>query len=374
MNNKERVLCAMSGGVDSSVAARLLLDAGYEVIGVTMALRANEDVPESCSEDILLQASPEARDARSVASTLGIEHVVVDYRDLFNNKVINPFCQAYLGGLTPNPCVECNKYLKFGALHDLRRQLNCDYLATGHYAQIRFNENTQTFELCKGLDPRKDQSYVLYHLQQDDLSHTLLPLGGLSKNDTRVLAEQAGFTNAQKEESQDICFIPDGDYASFIESYSKCNLAPGPIVDKQGTVLGNHKGLMHYTIGQRKGLGVAVGEPLFVIRKECESNTLVVGRESETGVCRIVADKVSIPSNDDFSKVISVEVKINYRARLRHGSAQINGSTLVIEFDEPIRGAAPGQAVVLYQGDRVVAGGTIVSYESAPPAKRVVCS
>lgn len=363
MKNKERVLCAMSGGVDSSVAARLLLDAGYEVIGATMVLHDENYHEDMLEEQDLLVLFPEARDARSVANTLGIEHVVVDYRDLFNSKVINPFCQAYLGGLTPNPCVECNKYLKFGALHDLRRKLDCDYLATGHYAQIRFNETTRTYELCKGLDPLKDQSYVLYHLQQDDLAHTLLPLGGLSKNETRVIAEQAGFTNAQKEESQDICFIPDGDYASFIESYSKCNPASGPIVDKQGIVLGSHKGLMHYTIGQRKGLGVAVGEPLFVIRKERESNTLVVGRESETGVCRIVADKVSIPSNDDFSKAISVEIKINYRARLRQGSAQINGSTLEIVFNEPIRGAAPGQAVVLYQGDRVVAGGTIVSYE-----------
>ncbi|MED9873399.1 MAG: tRNA 2-thiouridine(34) synthase MnmA [Eggerthellaceae bacterium] len=363
MNNKKRVLCAMSGGVDSSVAARLLLDAGYDVVGVTMILHDDGFCQEELQEKELLARFPEARDARSVANTLGIEHVVADYRDLFNNKVINPFCQAYLGGLTPNPCVECNKYLKFGALHDLRRQLNCDYLATGHYAQIRFNETTQTYELCKGLDPRKDQSYVLYHLNQDNLAHTLLPLGGLSKDETRLLAEQSGFSNAQKEESQDICFIPDGDYASFIESHARCNPTPGPIKDMQGTVLGNHRGLMHYTIGQRKGLGVAVGEPLFVIKKDCESNTLVVGRESETGISHIVADKVSMPSNDDFNEAVSVEIKINYRARLRQGSARICGDTLLIEFNEPIRGAAPGQAVVLYQGDRVVAGGTIVSYE-----------
>lgn len=363
MNDKKRVLCAMSGGVDSSVAARLLLDAGYDVVGVTMILHDDGFCQEEVQEKELLARFSEAQDARSVANTLGIDHVVVDYRDLFNIKVINPFCRAYLGGITPNPCVECNKYLKFGALHDLRHQLNCEYLAMGHYAQIRFNEITQIYELCKGLDSRKDQSYVLYHLNQDDLAHTLLPLGGLSKDETRLLAEQSGFSNAQKEESQDICFIPDGDYASFIESHARCNPTPGPIKDMQGTVLGNHRGLMHYTIGQRKGLGVAVGEPLFVIKKDCESNTLVVGRESETGISRIVADKVSMPSNDDFNEAVSVEIKINYRARLRQGSARICGDTLLIEFNEPIRGAAPGQAVVLYQGDRVVAGGTIVSYE-----------
>ena len=392
----KKVLCAMSGGVDSSVAARLLLNEGYAVIGVTMVLIPDNTLSENPSQDELYAYSPEAQDARAVARTLGIEHVVVDYRSLFSRQVIAPFCKAYLSGLTPNPCIECNKYLKFGALQVLRRTLECNFLATGHYAQIIYNEESQKFELHKGVDHSKDQSYVLYHVSQEDLAHTLLPLGSYTKNETRELAGEAHFNNANKPESQDICFIPDGDYAAFIERFlqqktrgasfeeeSRLKLAacaeescvgvgckqdseyaiePGPIVDTSGNQLGIHKGLLYYTIGQRKGLGIAVGEPLFVLNKDVEHNTLVVGRAEETGITHVVAVDCAFPSDDNFSVERSVQAKINYRARMRSATAWLDGEQLIIRFDEPIRGAAPGQAVVLYEGNRVVAGGTIAGF------------
>lgn len=365
ISSKKRVLCAMSGGVDSSVAARLLLEEGYEVIGVTMVLLRNNQVKENAEEDELLRAYPEANDARQIARDLGIEHVVIDYRRVFNDRVVVPFCNSYVCGLTPNPCIECNKYLKFDALHTLRKELSCDYLATGHYAQIIYNSDSDKYELHRGFDPKKDQSYVLYHVSQDDLAHTLFPLGSLSKEQTRMIAQQAHLKVAQKAESQDICFIPDGDYAGFIESYLNSNqtgsIKSGSIIDTQGNVLGKHNGLIHYTIGQRKGLGVAVGEPLFVLSKDSATNTLVVGRAAETGVSQLRANDVSFPSDDNLSSVSLVKAKVNYRAKLRDAKVHMQGDELVVDFLEPLRAAAPGQAVVLYVDDTVIAGGTITA-------------
>lgn len=364
--NKKRVLCAMSGGVDSSVAARLLLEEGYEVVGVTMLLLRNTQIKENAGEDELLRAYPEANDARQIARDLGIEHVVIDYRRVFNDRVVVPFCNSYVCGLTPNPCIECNKYLKFDALHTLRKELSCDYLATGHYAQIIYNNDSDKYELHRGFDPKKDQSYVLYHVSQDYLAHTLFPLGSLSKEQTRKYAQEAHLKVAQKAESQDICFIPDGDYAGFIEAHLDSDqtdsIKPGPIIDTQGNVLGKHNGLIHYTIGQRKGLGVAVGEPLFVLSKDSTTNTLFVGRAAETGVSQLRANNVSFPSDDDLSYESFAKVKINYRAKLRDAKVHMQGEELVVDFTEPISAVAPGQAVVLYKNDRVIAGGTITSF------------
>lgn len=346
---KQRILCAMSGGVDSSVTARLLLDQGYEVVGVTMLL----DAPSEAE-------SPEVRDAKGVAYTLGIDHICVDYRTLFEQRVKQPFCRAYCEGLTPNPCIECNKYLKFEALQKLRSEMGFDYVATGHYAQIRYSETYKRFELYRANDPGKDQSYVLYHLSQEYLAHTLFPLGGYTKAEVRILAQEAGFSNAQKAESQDICFIPSGDYATFIETYQGYTPQEGPIVTSDGKKLGTHKGLLHYTIGQRKGLGVAVGEPLFVLGKDIQTNALVVGRAEEANQSVVKANQVVFPSDDEITFDQVLQAKINYRARLRSAHVEFHESILTVQFDEPLRAAAPGQALVVYEGDRVVAGGTII--------------
>lgn len=354
---KKRVLCAMSGGVDSSVSALLLLEQGYDVLGVTMVLQDNALMDPGESNGALL--SPEVKDARSVCDRLGIEHLAVDYRELFREKVVEPFCSSYLAGRTPNPCIECNKYLKFAALQELRKDTGCDYVATGHYARIVWNEQTCLFDLRTAQDGSKDQSYVLYHVSQEHLAHTLLPLGGMTKTEVRARAQAAGFENAQKAESQDICFIPDGDYAAFIQGHRSCAFQPGSIVDENGQLLGEHKGLAYYTIGQRKGLGVAVGEPLFVLRKEADSNTLVVGRADATGITTLRAHDVSVHDDALYRGWVPVDAKINYRAKRRNARARVESGVLEVEFTEPVRSAAPGQAVVLYQQDRVVAGAVI---------------
>ena len=370
-NQAKRVLCAMSGGVDSSVTAKQLLDQGYEILGVTMLLLDTSTSGENIRYDAAglfvedaAGLSPEIDDAKAVAQRLGIEHKVVDYRKLFDERVVTPFCNAYRKGLTPNPCIECNKYLKFEALQALREHLGFDYVATGHYAQVCYNDAEERFELHRAKDPSKDQSYVLYHLSQDYLAHTLFPLGSLTKAEVRKLAEKACFTNAQKPESQDICFIPDGDYAHYIEQHQLYSPEPGPITDTQGKVLGEHSGLIHYTIGQRKGLGVAVGEPLFVLEKNTISNTLIVGRKEEAAITSLEAVDVVFPCGTSFESSLRVKAKVNYRAALRDVRAYTNPSGhLVVVFDEPIQSAAPGQAVVLYDDSyddaTVIAGGTI---------------
>lgn len=351
---KGRVLCAMSGGVDSSVSAKLLVDAGYEVLGVTMRLfdRRCPTGGEASS------AHDDAADARAVCDRLGIRHEIVDFADGFEENVVEPFCRAYLAGDTPNPCVDCNRTIKFGALEQLRVSLGFDYVATGHYVRLGIDEATGRHRLLRGRDPKKDQSYVLYHLSQERLAHVLFPVGELSKVDVRAVARETGLAVADKEESQDICFIPDGDYASFIER--RCgSFLPGPIVDEAGAVLGEHRGLARYTVGQRKGLGVAVGEPLFVLAKDVERNALVVGPASSTGVRTVVADGINVIAGERWSGAMRVTVKTNYRSALRAASAVFEGERLVVTLDEAVHAVAPGQAIVLYRGDEVVGGGTI---------------
>ena len=357
---QERVICAMSGGVDSSVAAKLLVDAGYDVMGVTMKLFDSDGVileggsRTCCSlEDV--------EDARAVAFSLGIPYHVFNYTDTFGTCVVDKFCQAYLEGRTPNPCIDCNRFLKFEALQRRRRELGFDYVATGHYARRAFDEETGRYLLLRGLDPKKDQSYVLYHLSQDNLKHMLFPVGELEKPQVRAVAHEAGLGNADKLESQDICFVPDGDYASFIEEHTGEEFVPGPIVDEAGNMLGTHNGLVHYTIGQRKGLGIAAGEPLFVLAKNADTNTLVVGPASSAGVTEVVADDVNLISVEQIDEPLEVEVKVNYRAVPRKALVHMEGEKLVARFDEPVRAVAPGQALVMYQGDVVVGGGTIES-------------
>lgn len=356
--SKGKVLCAMSGGVDSSVAAKLLVDAQYEVMGITMKLFDNDGViPDEGSRTCC--SLEDVEDARSVAFKLGIPYHVFNYTESFSSHVIDKFCESYLRGRTPNPCIDCNRYLKFNALQRRRAELGYDFVATGHYARREFDARSGRYLLKRGLDPKKDQSYVLYHLTQDQLAHMLFPVGELGKPQVRELAHEAGLVNADKLESQDICFVPDGDYASFIQEHTGKSFEPGPIVDETGKVLGMHSGLPRYTIGQRKGLGVAIGEPLFVLSKDASSNTITVGTAASAGFTRVFADDINLISVDSIDEPLRVQAKVNYRACPKSATAAMRDDMLVVEFDEPIRAVAPGQALVIYQGDVVVGGGTI---------------
>lgn len=362
MNNEtgKRVLMAMSGGVDSSVSALVLRDAGYEVTGVTLKLFDNAD---ACIErEDGCCSLKDAEDARQVCLSLGLEHFVYNFSRTFNADVIDRFCAGYLRGETPNPCIDCNRYVKFAALQQRRADLEFDYVATGHYARRRFNETTGRFELLRGLDENKDQSYVLFHLTQDTLAHMLFPLGDLTKPRVRELASEHGFINAQKAESQDICFVPDGDYASFIQKRTGEQFVEGEIVSRDGNVLGRHHGLIHYTIGQRKGIGVAAAEPLYVFGKDMQRNRLIVDT-AERATCRSVqVEDVNFVAREGLDEPARLAVKTHYRQKPLEALVSQTGETgICITFDGPQRACAPGQAAVVYDGDVVVCGGTIRS-------------
>lgn len=349
------VMAAMSGGVDSSVCALLLQEAGYAVRGATMVLR--DDQKSTCG------SSRDVEDAREVCRRLGIPHDAFDLRDRFDAAVVRPFCDAYLEGRTPNPCIACNRFLKFESLQQRRRELGFDYVATGHYARRRWDAATGRWQLLRACDPAKDQSYVLYHLTQDTLAHMLFPLGELTKGEVRELARARGFVTAAKPESQDICFVPDGDYAGFIEGRCGADTAfnPGEIVDREGRVLGEHAGLIRYTIGQRKGIGVAEREPLYVLGKDASANRLIVGFRDELLSSGAVARDVNLIGGDAWEAPREVQVKTHYRQRPVAATVEMSGDDeLTVVFDELQSSAAPGQSAVLYDGDEVLGGGTIV--------------
>ncbi len=353
---KGKVLMAMSGGVDSSTAAVKLLEEGYELIGVTMHLFCPDPDVEvkggtCCSLD-------DIADARNVAHSLGFEHYVLNFSEAFDKQVINRFCNAYEAGRTPNPCIDCNRYLKFAMLQQRRREFDCDYVATGHYAR-RVQLDDGSFALLRGADPVKDQSYVLYHVNQDTLAHMLFPLGDMTKTETRELATTNGLVNANKGESQDICFIPDGNYASFIEE--RLGVSPqGDIYDTLGELRGQHKGLIRYTIGQRKGLNLGGGyDPLYVVGKDAEHNTLLVGPKEALYSTRVVADDVNIISGMRWEGARPVQAKVGYRMKAADALASFDGEKLVVDFVEPVRAVSPGQSLVVYDGDLVVGGGAI---------------
>ena len=350
----KKAIVAMSGGVDSSVAALFMKEQGYECIGATMKLYDNEDIgidreKTCCSLD-------DIEDARAVAYKLGMPYYVFNFKDEFEHKVIDKFISTYEAGGTPNPCIDCNRYLKFEKLMKRMEELQYDCVVTGHYADIEYVNGR--YMLKKGKDLSKDQSYVLYSLTQYQHEHTVFPLGKYSKDEIREVAEKNGFINAKKRDSQDICFVPDGDYSKFIEQYKGKIYPSGNFVDKQGNVLGKHNGLIRYTIGQRKGLNIALGHPVYVISKDIESNTVVLGSNDELNKKSLVARDFNWIAQKPDEK-ISCCAKTRYNMREVPCVAYCNDDKVIVEFDEPVRAITPGQAVVLYDGDYVLGGGTI---------------
>ncbi|MBR1672340.1 MAG: tRNA 2-thiouridine(34) synthase MnmA [Fretibacterium sp.] len=354
-------LIAMSGGVDSSAAACLAVAEGYACVGATMRLFLNGDVGLSPSRPCCSQRDID--DAASVSALLGIPHEVLNCMVDFKLRVIDKFIRTYELGGTPNPCIDCNRYLKFEGLLSAARERGLDFIVTGHYARIE-RAASGRFLLKKAADSERDQSYVLYMLTQEQLAHTLFPLGGMTKAEVRALAEARGFVNAHKRDSQDICFVPDGDYAAFIERTTGRPSPPGDFVSPEGRVLGRHKGIIHYTIGQRRGLGVAGGARLYVSAINPAANTVTLCGEQGLFVRSVTAKDVNFISVPALDGPARVTAKVRYRQReVLATAAPVEGGKLRVMFDEPQRAPAIGQAVVLYDGDAVVAGGTIEGWD-----------
>ena len=354
-----KVMVGMSGGVDSSVAAKLMIDSGYDVTGVTLKLFDGGDI----SEDFRTCCSlSDVEDARSVCYRLGIDHFVFNFKEAFRKKVINQFTESYLNGKTPNPCIECNRHIKFDKMLRRAEELGFDYIATGHYAERVYDYKTNRYILKRPKDRSKDQTYVLYGLTQYQLSKTLFPLGEYEKSDIRRIAEAAGLINSRKPDSQDICFVPDGDYASFIKKNTGAEIKEGNFISADGDVIGRHKGIINYTIGQRRGIGISIGKPAYVTDKNALENTVTIGDESNLYNSEITAYDVNLISLDSISDEMRVTAKVRY-SRNEQAAVVIpsgNGEVLV-KFDEPQTAPASGQAVVFYDGDVVIGGGTIRS-------------
>ncbi len=344
----KKALIAMSGGVDSSVAALLMKKAGYDCIGAMMRLWGGTNEQDE-------------KDAAAVAERLGIPFYVFDCSDEFQNRVINKFIDTYEKGATPNPCLDCNRFMKFGALYRKARELGCDYIATGHYAVTELDKTTGRYLLKKAADSAKDQSYVLYSLSQEILRHVILPLGRHTKSEIRTIAQENGFVNSHKKESQDICFVPDGDYASFIEHERGKTYPPGEFVTTDGEIVGRHSGIIRYTIGQRKGLGVSYRVPLYVCAKDMEHNRVILTEGRDLFSKEVTAADINLISVDRIEDGIRVSARTRYNMKEQPATAyQTDDNTIKVVFDEPQRAAAPGQALVLYSGKSVVGGGTII--------------
>jgi tRNA-specific 2-thiouridylase len=354
----KKVYIAMSGGVDSAGAALLLQRQGYDVAGVTLRLHHCADRPGLCG------GSEELESAAQAARTLGIPHTVLDLCDLFRTEVMDHFVSEYRAGRTPNPCIDCNRAIKFGALLDWVLEQGGDYLATGHYARVSQDPQTGRRLLLRGRDPKKDQSYVLYQLTQRQLAHLLLPVGEYEKPAIRQLAAERGLANAGKPDSEDICFVPDGDYMNFLETYGGVRPVPGPFVDEGGRVLGRHRGLERYTTGQRKGLGVSAGTPVYVLRKDQAQNAVVLGPDSALFRRELVAGRVNWISVAEPGAPLRVTAKTRYSQNEAAATVESLGNGEIhVTFDEPQRAITAGQAVVLYDGERIVGGGTIEERE-----------
>lgn len=353
---KRKALIAMSGGVDSSVAALLMKEQGYDCIGVTMKLYDNEKI--GISREKTCCSLDDIEDARSVAFRIGIPYYVVNYKDDFKEKVMDPFVNSYLKGCTPNPCIECNRHLKFEHLYQTAQELGCDVIVTGHYARI--TQEDGGYQLRRALDPTKDQSYVLYSLTQEQLAHTMFPLGELSKDHVREIAQEHGLINSAKRDSQDICFVPDGDYKKFMEESYDIHIGPGQFVGTDGEVLGTHQGYYGYTIGQRKGLGIAAKHPLYVVDILPEKNQVVLGTNEDLFRTTLEAENFNwILDRDYDGKILQAKIRYRQQAQDAHVKRLENGHVQV-EFIEPQRAITRGQAVVVYQDDVVIGGGTIL--------------
>ncbi len=356
---ERKAVIAMSGGVDSSVAALLVRRAGYEAMGVTLRLYENEDA--GISREKTCCSLDDVNDAREVCARLQIPFYVFNFQESFHREVMDRFAGAYERGETPNPCIDCNRYIKFEKLMSRAKEIGWDYVATGHYARVSYNGETSRWLLKKGLDASKDQSYVLYSLTQEQLSRLLLPLGELTKEQVRELAEENGFGNAKKRDSQDICFVPDGDYAAFLTRYTGKSFAPGSFVGTEGQVYGEHKGIVHYTIGQRKGLGLSFPQPMYVCKIDLAANEVVLGEHDRLFSTELVAEDINLISRAGIPEPMRVKAKVRYRQPEQPATVvQTGGDQLKVIFDQPQRAITKGQAVVLYDGDIVVGGGKIV--------------
>jgi tRNA-specific 2-thiouridylase len=353
---KKKVMLGMSGGVDSSVAALLLLKAGYEVTGVTMRLRPDEYMQESaaggcCSLD-------DIDDARRVCYKLGIDHLVLNFTDIFETDVIDYFAAQYAAGVTPNPCIACNRYVKFDAMLRRAIALDFDYVATGHYGIIEQNDTGRW--LLKKAQSSKDQSYVLYSFTQEQLSRTLMPLGEYTKPQARAMAEEAGMPVAHKPDSQEICFVENNDYAAFIERYTGTKAPPGNFVDVNGKPLGRHLGVTHYTIGQRKALGMTFGKPMYVTKIDTVHNQITLGEEGSQYSSSLIAADLNFIPFDTLQSELDITAKVRYQAQPAKAKLiPLGGGKVRVDFEQAQRAVTPGQAVVFYDGDLVVGGGTI---------------